>query len=296
MKYVRTMSIDALTVIGESINDSVPSTKKLFEANDIAGIIELANFQSGKGAGYIDVNIGLRSPDFMADMVVKIQQTIHKPLSIDSPDMEIVAAGLRAYDQQLAHNEMPILNSISEARTEMFDLYSEQAFIPILLATEGIGDDGNMAMNKTAGQTYQTAKRLVAIARERAGITNNEELIIDPGIAPIASDSDGNFKRLMDTLKMIHEDDDLKGINISVGLRNFTVMLPPRTADGSPVKSSLESAFLTMAMPLGLNMVIGSVKRKYRMLDEDHPAMQCLTEILEMEGFEVIMRLMSYYS
>ena len=44
---------------------------------------------------------------------------------------------------------------------------------------------------------------------------------------------------------------------------------------GEPVKGPLESAFLTRAMPLGLDMVIGSVKRKYDRLPPDHPAMKC---------------------
>jgi len=83
---------------------------------------------------------------------------------------------------------------------------------------------------------------------------------------------------------------------MSVGLSNFTVMLPSKKADGSPVKSPLESAFLTMAMPMGFNTIIGSVKRKYQILPEDHPAMQCLKDILDMEGYDCIMRVMSYYS
>ena len=36
------MTIPGLTIIGESINDSVPSTHVLFEKNNMAGIIELA--------------------------------------------------------------------------------------------------------------------------------------------------------------------------------------------------------------------------------------------------------------
>jgi len=36
------MTIAGLTIIGESINDSVPSTHTLFEKNDIVGIAELA--------------------------------------------------------------------------------------------------------------------------------------------------------------------------------------------------------------------------------------------------------------
>ena len=36
------MPIPNLTIIGESINDSVPSTHRFFEANDITGLKELA--------------------------------------------------------------------------------------------------------------------------------------------------------------------------------------------------------------------------------------------------------------
>ena len=83
---------------------------------------------------------------------------------------------------------------------------------------------------------------------------------------------------------------------MSVGLSNFTVMLPPKRADGSPTKGPLESAFLTLAMPLGMDHVIGSVKRKYEMLTTDAPALQCLTDCLKLEGFDVIMRVQEFYA
>jgi cobalamin-dependent methionine synthase I len=290
------MSIPGLTIIGESINDSVPSTHTLFEENNIDGIVELAQLQAEKGAAYIDVNVGLRSPGFMANVVKKIQEHITLPLSIDTPDPAIAAAGLEAYDQDRAGGKKPILNSISEARLEMFDICRKQPFIPIMLITEGADENGEVKMNKTAEETMVTARSMVRTARERIGDVANDQLILDPGIVPIGSDSEGNFKRLMQSIKMIHEERDFTGINMSVGLSNFTVMLPSKKADGSPVKGPLESAFLTMTMPLGFNMIIGSVKRKYQILPDDHPAMQCLKEILEMDGYDVIMRVMSYYS
>jgi cobalamin-dependent methionine synthase I len=290
------MSIAGLTIIGESINDSVPSTHELFEKNDIAGIIELAKSQAESGAAYIDVNVGLRSPGFMANIVKNIQEHISLPLSIDTPDPEIAAAGLEAYNPEHAGKRKPILNSISQARLQMFDIYKKQPFIPIMLVTEGAEKSGNIKMNKTAEETYTTAKVMMNIARERIKDVKNSELILDPGIMPIGSDSDGNFKRLINSIRLIHQDSDLKGVNMSVGLSNFTVMLPSKRADGSPVKGSLESAFLTMAMPMGFNTIIGSVKRKYSLLADDHPAMQCLKDILELEGFDIIMRVMNYYS
>ena len=36
-------------------------------------------------------------------------------------------------------------------------------------------------------------------------------------------------------------------------MRSVLVMLPPKRADGSPTKGPLESAFLTLALPLGLD-------------------------------------------
>jgi cobalamin-dependent methionine synthase I len=290
------MSIAGLTIIGESINDSVPSTHELFEKNDIAGIIELAKSQAESGAAYIDVNVGLRSPGFMANIVKNIQEHISLPLSIDTPDPEIAAAGLEAYNPEHAGKRKPILNSISQARLQMFDIYKKQPFIPIMLVTEGAEKSGDIKMNKTAEETFATAKIMMHIARERINDAKNSELILDPGIMPIGSDSDGNFKRLINSIRLIHQDADLKDVNMSVGLSNFTVMLPSKRADGSPLKGPLESAFLTMAMPMGFNTIIGSLKRKYSLLTEDHPAMQCLKDVLELEGYDIIMRVMSYYS
>ena len=290
------MSIAGLTIIGESINDSIPSTHELFEKNDIAGIVALANSQAESGAAYIDVNIGLRSPGFMADIVKKIQDHVSLPLSIDTPDPEIAAAGLEAYNPERAEKRKPILNSISQARLQMFDIYKKQPFIPIMLVTEGSENSGDIKMNKTAEETYATAKVMMNIARERMNNATNSELILDPGIMPIGSDSEGNFKRLINAIRFIHQDADLQNVNMSVGLSNFTVMLPSKCANGSPVKGPLESAFLTMAMPMGFNTIIGSVKRKYSLLAADHPAMQCLQDVLKLEGYDIIMRVMSFYS
>ena len=211
------MSIPGLTIIGESINDSVPSTHTLFEENNIDGIVELAKLQVEKGAEYIDVNVGLRPPEFMADIVKKIQEHITLPLSIDTPDPAIAAAGLETYDQERAGGKKPILNSISEARLEMFDIYKKQPFIPILLITEGADDSGEVKMNKTAEDTLVTAKSIVKIARERIDNVTNDQLILDPGFVPIGSDSEGIFKRLMESIKLIHEENDFTGINMSVG-------------------------------------------------------------------------------
>jgi 5,10-methylenetetrahydrofolate reductase len=294
-KEIRIMPIPGFTIIGESVNDSVPSTKALFDANDINGLLALAKTQDEKGAGYIDVNVGRRTPEFMADLVRRIQSVTAKPLSIDTPDIDLAAAGLKAYDAKRAGGKLPILNSISPLRLKMFDLYKTQPFMPIMLVSERL-DQGQAAPNTTAEETYRIAKQMLQTVRQLGyGIPNNR-LIIDPGIAPIGTDSEGNLKRLLGALKMIHDNPDFAGVHRSVGLSNFTVMLPPKRADGSPVKGPLESAFLTLAMPLGLDMIIGSMVRKYELLPPGHPALVCLQEVLKLEGFDTIERIREFYS
>ena len=290
------MGIPGLTIIGESINDSVPSTHSLFEENNLDGIVELARQQAEKGAAYIDVNVGPRSPGFMATAIRRIQEHIPYPLSIDTPDSAIAAAGLEAYNAERAGNRIPILNSISEARLEMFDMYAKHPFMPILLITEGMNDSGEMMLNRTAAHIHATAKSMVNIARKRMPHVTNDRIILDPGIMPIGSDSKGDFRRLMDAMALIHRDKELAGVNMSVGLSNFTAMLPSKRGDGSPVKGPLESAFLTMAMPMGLNTIIGSTKRHYAIVTEENPALQCLKDVLKLEGVEAVMRVMLYLS
>jgi cobalamin-dependent methionine synthase I len=289
------MPLPGLTIIGESINDSVPSTKKLFDVGDIEGLLELARTQDQGGAAFIDVNVGGRSPQFMADLVQKIQSVTARALSIDTPDPEIARAGLAAFDPARAGGQKPILNSVTALRAGMFDLYGLRPFMPILLCSENV-IDGQSRACRTPEETHAAARYLVKTFKERCPGATNRDCIIDPGIAPIGSDTEGNLKRLVRALELIHADPALTGCHASVGLSNFTVMLPMKRADGSPVKGPLESAFLTKAMPLGLDMVIGSVKRKYEILAADHPAMICLEDCLKAEGFDVLIRIKEFYS
>lgn len=287
------MAIAGLTIIGESINDSVPSTRKLFDAGDMDGLQALARAQDEGGAGYIDVNVGQRSGAFLADMVRRVQSVTSKPISIDTPDPAMAEAGVRALDLDRCGGKAPILNSISPLRTEMFALSRIRPVRPILLISERM-ENGQPHPNHSAQECYETARFLLAEAQKN-GIAPGD-CIIDPAIAPIGTDSEGHLKRLMGTLRLIHADPAFRGVHMSVGLSNFTVMLPMKTAGGAPVKGPLESAFLTLAMPLGLDHVIGSVKRNYQALPSDHPAMRCIEDCLKLDGFDVIMRVQEFYS
>jgi 5-methyltetrahydrofolate--homocysteine methyltransferase len=100
----------------------------------------------------------------------------------------------------------------------------------------------------------------------------------------------------LDGLRLIHDDERLRGVHMSVGLTNFSVMLPPRRKDGGPVKLPLECAFLSLAMPLGLDHIVGSVRKNYQLLvDDDDPALITVKAAIALEGFEAIQRIQEYY-
>ena len=180
------MAFEGLTLIGESINDSVPSTNILYESGDFVGISELAQFQERGGAKYIDVNVGTRSPEMMKRTVQAVLSATSVPVSIDSPDYDLAKVGLIACDPLRGK---PILNSISSLRTEMFNLYSIMPFRPILLLTEYVDRNGESGPSRTVDNLYSAALFLFEKAKQ-IGI-ENDDIIFDPGVSPIGSDSEG---------------------------------------------------------------------------------------------------------
>jgi 5-methyltetrahydrofolate--homocysteine methyltransferase len=286
--------IEGLSIIGESINDTIPSTKAMFDNGDIQGIVNLAKFQAEAGAAYLDVNIGKRDPKLIGEVVRAIQKEVAIPLSIDSPDHEIQKEGLSAYNPERG-GSMPVVNSISELRLEILELNSITPFKPIMLCTERV-EDGAGQPNKKPEEVHQTARRMVDRARQAPHQMENDRIILDLGIAPIGADMDGLTKCMLDAMKLVHEDADLKGVHISGGLSNFTQMLPSKRANGGLVKTPLESALLTLAMPLGMDMCIGSMKKKYRILSDDNDALVALKEAVAAGGMETIMRIQQFYS
>jgi cobalamin-dependent methionine synthase I len=287
--------IQGLTLIGESINDSVPSTKQLLDNNDIGGLQDLAVKQAQSGAAYLDVNVGMREPEFMKGLVQALQNVVAVPLCLDSPNPKILQAALQVYNPEKAGGKKPIINSMTELRPEILDFLKIQPFKLILLCTERKqGED--QVPNHTAREIHDTAVRLQKIACSAPCNISNDDLIIDPGIAPIASDFEGTTRTTLDAIRLIHGNPDLKGIHMSVGLSNFSIMLPSKRASGGLVKTPLESAFITLAMTSGLDMIIGSVKKKYRLLDKNDDARKTLEEMLKLDAFEAIERLQAFYN
>ena len=281
-----------LNIIAEKINDSVPSTHELFAKGDIPAIIALAREQA-EGATYIDVNIGMNDPSLMEELITSIQKQVDLPLSIDTPSPEIAERALKVYDPSKAKGIKPLLNSISLGRLEMFDLLKIQPFRTLLMASERL-EGAETVQNCQAHDVLEAARQIYEHA-QKYGITN-DDIIFDPTIAPVGSDFQGLTRMTVEGIRLIGKHERFKGCHMSVGLSNFTVQIPSKTQSGALVKTPLENAFLTLTVPYGLDYCVGSTKKKYEFLPDDHPAMVTLNDIMKLDGFDVIMRVQEFYN
>ena len=71
--------------------------------------------------------------------------------------------------------------------------------------------------------------------------------------------------------------------------------LPPKAADGSDLKHSLECAFLTIAVPHGFDTVLGTPWKDYHPLPEDHYVLQTYRNFLEQKGSNALRAVRKFY-
>ncbi len=291
------MPIENLTIIGERINPGFKSSKLLFDQEDIAGIQALAAGQVQAGARMLNINVGelaLRKPEFMSELIPAVQKVVAVPLSFDFPNFEVQERCLKAYDPVKAGGARPIVNSISELRYEMAELLRVRPCRFVLMASERL-ENGKRIANKTSAEVHATAARMAGRMLAAHGELSAGDLFVDVSVGPIGADMDGLTRMALDAIGAIGADTALKGIHMSVGLSNISIMLPKDAGDGSPLKHQIESAFLTLAVPLGLDTVLASPGRDYRMLPADNLVMRGVSEALALDGIEAVLRIQQIY-
>jgi cobalamin-dependent methionine synthase I len=285
-----------LNILGERINPGFKSTKALFDNEDLPGIQELAVKQVEAGAFALNVNVGTRAksdPQFMAEVIRAIQAVVSVPLSFDFPNAEVQEICLKCYDQDKAGGELPIINSIAETRWDLMDLQKIRPFRVILMGTER-QEDGVAIPNKTGEEIAATAKRATQRLVREHGMKISD-VFVDISVSALIADTTGMTRATLDGIRMIGSDPELKGINISGGLSNIGQQLPVLAADGSKLKEQLEFAFLTLAVPMGMNTVLGTPWRGYQQLSEDNFVLQTLTEFIELTGSKALRQVRRFY-
>lgn len=287
----------ALAVIGERINPGFKSTKALFDTEDLSGIQALAVKQAEAGARYLNVNIGARAltdPQFMAEVIRAIQGAVTIPLSFDFPSADVQEICLKTYDRAKAGGASPIVNSITEHRWDLMDLYPRLGpFKVIVMASERV-EDGIAKSNKTAQEIAGTAKRAALRLTREHGLAM-DDVFIDLSVSAIIADTAGLNRATLDAVRLIGDDPDLKGVHMMGGLSNIGQQLPAKAVDGSDLKHALECAFLTLAVPHGFDTVLGTPWRGYHPLPDDHHVLATYRAFLEQSGSNALRAVRKFY-
>jgi 5-methyltetrahydrofolate--homocysteine methyltransferase len=286
-----------IETIGDRINPGFKSTKVLLDNEDLAGIQALAVKQVEAGASALDVTIGPREatdPVFLATVVRAIQETVSVPLCFDSPSAQVQEVCLRTYDRTRAGGKSAIINSITEQRWDLMNLYKPLGpFRVIVMASERM-EDGTAKSNKTADEIASTAKRAALRLQKDYGMALND-VYIDVSVSAVVADTNGLHRATLNAVRMLHDDSQLQGLHIMGGLTNIGQQLPPKAADGSDLKFSLACAFLTLAVPLGFDAILCTPWLNYHPLPDDNYVLAAYKTILEQTGSNALRAVRKLY-
>jgi 5-methyltetrahydrofolate corrinoid/iron sulfur protein methyltransferase len=276
------MSGKKLHIIGELINNSYARARKAFSDRNLKDYQQLAKIQASLAADFLTLNIDgtqriqVRKQemlDFLPDLVPAIQEATSVPISFDNPSIDYHKVALKYYDR--TKGGRPILNSLAASRDhldEMIELVKHYDTLAIVMASERFVAGGT-SQCLTAKDAHAAAKHFVELLVTKAGRTN-DQIIIDPGLAPVGADTYGLVNIGLDAMKLIRNDPDLKGVHLVVGLSNF--------AWGTPrgIREELEKAYLTLATDAGLDFALANPEKTPAPLPKDHPMVAKLRHAL----------------
>jgi 5-methyltetrahydrofolate--homocysteine methyltransferase len=247
-------------IIGERIN---PTGRKAFQAELRAGDLSRVETdvaqQVAGGAMVLDVNMGAPLADeaeLMARAVRLIQGLTDLPLVIDSSIIEVLDAGLAAYEGKA------LVNSVTAEDDRL------AAILPLVkrygAAVIGLPNDEE-EIPEEPRRRVELARKLIDVATGTYGIPA-EDIVIDPLAMPIGADT-GHAIRTLETIALLREE---FGVNMTFGASNVSFGMPDRHAIGA--------GFLPMAMSHGLTsaimdarspQIVRAVKAADLLLDHD---------------------------
>ena len=237
-KTVRIGDDQPFAIIGERIN---PTGRKIFQLQlrngDLSRIKIDVEEQVAGGAMLLDVNMGTPLADeaeLMTQAVKLIQSLTDLPLVIDSSIIEVLDAGLAAYQGKA------LVNSVT-AEDERMD-----AILPLVkkygAAVIGLPNDEE-EIPEEPERRLELTRKLIHVATEKYKLAI-EDIVIDPLAMPVGADTQ-HPTRTLETIARIKQE---FGVNMTLGASNVSFGMPDRHTIGS--------SFLPIAISHGLTSAI----------------------------------------
>lgn len=234
-------------LVGERTNtNGSKKFKKLLEAEDWTGLVEMAREQEREGVHVLDVCTAYVGRDEVRDMTEVIRRynaVLTKPMMIDTTEVPVVETALKLISGK------PIINSINleDGRTKLDKVVPLAKRYGAALVALTIDEQGQA---DTAEWKFQVAKRIYDICVNEYGIPPGD-LLFDPLVFPLTTGQEQTRKSAMatfDAIKLIKQ--KLPGALTHVGLSNASFGLTPYT------RQVLNSVYLHYAIEAGLDSAI----------------------------------------
>jgi 5-methyltetrahydrofolate--homocysteine methyltransferase len=237
-KTVRIGDDQPFAIIGERIN---PTGRKIFQLQlrngDLSRVEIDVREQVDGGAMLLDVNMGAPLADeaeLMRKVIPLIQQLTDLPLVIDSSIVEVLEAGLAAYQGKA------LVNSVTAEDERM------EAILPLVrrygAAVIGLPNDEEEIPEEPA-RRLELARKLIGVATGKYQIAI-EDIVIDPLAMPVGADT-LHPARTLETIALIKAE---FGVNMTLGASNVSF--------GMPDRHSIAATFLPIAISHGLTSAI----------------------------------------
>jgi 5-methyltetrahydrofolate--homocysteine methyltransferase len=237
-RTVRIGDDQPFAIIGERIN---PTGRKVFQlqlrSGDLSRVEIDVRDQVAGGAMLLDVNMGAPLADeaaLMTQAVTLIQKLTDLPLVIDSSIIEVLDAGLAAYQGKA------LVNSVTAEDERM------EAILPLVkkygAAVIGLPNDEE-EIPEAPKRRVELARKLIGVATEKYKIPI-EDILIDPLAMPVGADT-LHPSRTLETIAMLKAE---FGVNMTLGASNVSF--------GMPDRHTIAAAFLPIAISHGLTSAI----------------------------------------
>jgi 5-methyltetrahydrofolate--homocysteine methyltransferase len=237
-KTVRIGDDQPFAIIGERIN---PTGRKLFQLQlrngDLSRVEIDVKEQVDGGAMLLDVNMGAPLADeaeLMRQVIPLIQQLTDLPLVIDSSIIEVLEAGLAAYQGKALVNSVTAEDERLEAILPLVKKYGA--------AVIGLPNDEEEIPEEPA-RRVELARKLIGVATEKYKIAV-EDIVIDPLAMPVGADT-LHPNRTLETIALLKSE---FGVNMTLGASNVSF--------GMPDRHSIAATFLPIAIREGLTSAI----------------------------------------
>ena len=272
-----------VAIIGDLINSAYGRARTAFQSRSLEGYQALARSQAAQGCAWLDVNLDgtqhiqvrpREMLDFLPDLVPALQEASPLPLCIDNPSVDYHRVALEHYDR--SRPGRPIVNSVAASRErldEMIELVKAYDTSVIVMASERFVNGGT-AQCLDPHDVHAAAKHFVELLAVKAG-RSNDQVFVDPGLAPVGADTYGLVNIGLDAMRLIRADPDLAGVHFTVGLSNFAWGTPKH------IRHRLERAYLTLASEAGLDHAIANPEHDPTPLPHGDETVRRLTYALE---------------